>query len=44
MTAKMACPTCDTPVWKRHLKPLESLAVKVDEYKKLHGIEEGMDE
>jgi len=38
VTSRMACPTCNTKVWKRELKPMTSLATKVDEYKKANNI------
>ena len=38
VTAKMSCPTCGEPCWKKQLKPMPSLVSKVDEYKKEHGI------
>jgi len=34
VTAKMACPTCNTPTWKRHMKPKVELASKVENYKR----------
>jgi len=36
VTAKMACPMCSQPVWKRQLKPLPALNDKVLTYKNDH--------
>jgi len=38
VTAKMACPTCNTPTWKRQLKPRTALATQVENYKKANNI------
>ena len=38
VTAKMACPTCDKPTWKRQLKPKADLAAKVEAYKLANNI------
>ena len=39
VTAKMACPTCDKPCWKRQLKPKSALAKQCEEYKAANNIE-----
>jgi len=38
VTAKMACPTCNAPTWKRQLKPKTALATQIENYKKANNI------